>query len=100
MATGNEIDPPIDESRPIDNDALDVNEVAKDDEVESNDSEGDVAGRSNEDDDVDSEDSEERNESADSDDNLLMSNYEEVPIERKHLALFNIKDKDLTLAWE
>ena len=51
---GYEIDPPIDESGPTDNDAQfpDVNEVAEDDEVESNDPEDDVAGRSNEDDDA------------------------------------------------
>ena len=92
---GYEIDPPIYESGPTDNDAQfpDVNEVAEDDEVESNDSEDDVTGRSNEDDDVDSEDFEERNESVDSDDSLLMSDYEEVLIEKKHQARFNIEDQ-------
>ena len=83
LTIGYEIDPPIEESGPTDNDARfpSVNELAEDDEVESNDSEYDVAGRSNEDDD------------ADSDDNLLMSDYEEVPIERKHPTRFNIEDQ-------
>ena len=33
-----------------------------------------------------------KNESADSDDNLLFFDYEEIPIERKHPARFNIED--------
>ena len=105
MTVGYEIDTPTVESRPTNNDAEfpDVDEVVEDDEVidhafmdreniESDDSKDDVVGRSNEDDATCSEDSEERNESADSDDNLLFSDYEEIPIERKHPARFNIED--------
>ena len=61
--------------------------------IESNDSEDDAVGRSNEDDDADSEDPKERNESPYNDGSLLMSNYEEIHIKRKHLAHFNIKDQ-------
>ena len=105
LTIGYEIDPLIDEPGPIDNDVefLDVNEVVKEDEVieyafmdreniESNDLDDDVAGRSNEDDATDSEDSEERNESADSDGGLLLSDNEEVPVEIKHPTRFNIED--------
>ena len=95
LAISYEIDPPIEESGSTDNDAqfLDINELAENDEVESNDSEDDVAHKSNEDNDADSEESKEKNESANNDSSLLMSDYEEVPIERKHLAHFNIEDQ-------
>ena len=96
MTIGYKINPPIDESGPIDNDVEfpDVNEVAKEDEVvdhafmgweniESNDSKDDAAN---------SEGSEERNESINNDDSLLLSNNEEAPIERKHLARFIKED--------
>ena len=60
---------------------------------EINDSKDDVVGRSKEDDVADNEVSEERNESADSDGSLLLSDNEEVHIERKHPARFNIEDQ-------
>ena len=106
LTIGYEIVPPIDEPVPIDNDAEfpNFNEVVEEDEVvdnvfmdreniESNDFEDDVVGKSNEDDAANSENSKERNESANNDDNLLLSDNEEVPIERKHQTHFNIEDQ-------
>ena len=90
-----EIDHPIAKSRPTKNDAqfLDVNEIAEDDEVfyhafmekegiESNEFEVDDSGWIKS---TDSEDSKESNED-DTDGALLMSDDEEVPIERTHLS--------------
>ena len=112
-----EIDPPIVESVPFDNDAqfLDINEVSegnevvKDDEVaynafmerediESNEFEDDDSGRSNAGNISESTDKSEdsnnevRNEN-DSDDNLLMDDDEEVLIERKHPSHVNVEDQ-------
>ena len=61
--------------------------------IQSNDSKDDVAGKSSEDDAADSEESEERNESANNDDNLLLSDNKEVPIERMHPTRFIIEDQ-------
>ena len=112
LTIGYEIDPPIDESRSIDNDVKfpNVNEVAEKYElvdhafmdrenIKSNDFDNDVASRSNEDDDVDSEDFEERNKSADSDGSLLLSDNEKVPIKRKHLTHFNIEYQRPYFSW-
>ena len=102
LTIGYEIDPPIDEPGPIDNDDEfpNVNEVVEEDEVvdnvfmdreniESNDYEDDIVGRSNEDDAANSEDSKERNESANSDDNLLLSDNEEVLL-KENIKLISI----------
>ena len=97
-----EIDPPIAESRPTENDAQfpNVNEVAEEYEVfyhafmekegiESNESEDDDVGLSES---ADSEDIEENNDDV-IDDTLLMYDDEEVPVERTHPARFNVKDQ-------